>query len=93
MPEIIVIFFAALIFMGPEKMPKLAKDIGKFLRNINSTVSDLKKEIEIESEVKKDKEEIKTEFVKDFPEEKDPYLNKEETENENEEIIEDKEEK
>ena len=48
--EMMIIFFVALIFVGPEKLPSMAKDVGKFFKTLNSTINDLKSEINKEDE-------------------------------------------
>jgi Sec-independent protein translocase protein TatA len=41
----IIIFFVALIFVGPEKLPSMGRELGKFVRSLNSTLNEFKEEI------------------------------------------------
>ncbi len=58
--ELIVIFLVALIFLGPKKIPEIAKSLGKALREFRNASSDLKEEIE--KEIEETKEEIDKEL-------------------------------
>ncbi|WP_457639716.1 Sec-independent protein translocase protein TatB [Persephonella sp.] len=40
--ELIVIFIVALIVLGPKRLPEVAKTLGKFYREIRSTVDEVK---------------------------------------------------
>jgi sec-independent protein translocase protein TatA len=35
-PELVVIFFLALIFIGPKKLPEVAKGLGKAIRDFQN---------------------------------------------------------
>jgi len=50
--ELIVIFFVALMVIGPEKLPKLAKVIGKLTGRAQNYIGKLKEEIEREEKFK-----------------------------------------
>ncbi len=39
--EILLILVAALVFIGPDKLPKVAKTIGKGMRQVRSAMSDV----------------------------------------------------
>ena len=41
-PELIIIFFIALIVFGPRKLPELGKSLGKGLREFKRATDDLK---------------------------------------------------
>jgi sec-independent protein translocase protein TatA len=65
--EILLILLIALIFLGPNKLPDLAKSLGKGIREFRKATAgledDIKKEVvstgkEVVSEVKKAKDEI-----------------------------------
>jgi len=48
--ELILIFLVALIFLGPKKIPEIAKSLGKAVREFRRASSELKEEIEKEIE-------------------------------------------
>lgn len=46
-PELLVIFLLVLVLFGPDKLPDLAKQIGKGLRQLRRASDDLKRQINI----------------------------------------------
>lgn len=61
MPELIVIAVIALIVIGPEKLPGLAKTFGRMFGELKKATNEFKETIEVESnltEVKKAFEDI-----------------------------------
>ena len=48
--ELIIILLVALIFLGPKRIPEIAKSLGKALREFRRASSELKDEIEKEIE-------------------------------------------
>ena len=44
--ELVVIFFVALMVIGPEKLPKVAKVLGKLTGRAQNYIGKLKEEIE-----------------------------------------------
>jgi Tat protein translocase TatB subunit len=54
--ELILIGIVALIFLGPRKLPEIARKIGKVMADLRSTANDFKstweKEVDLEEEVK-----------------------------------------
>ena len=44
-PEIIIILLFVVIFFGSEKIPELAKGLGKAMREVKDASNDIKKEI------------------------------------------------
>ena len=44
-PEILVILLFVIIFFGSNKIPELAKGLGKAMREVNDASSEIKKEI------------------------------------------------
>ena len=50
MPELIFIFFLALLIFGPKKLPELGKQLGKGLGEFKRASNDLKRSIEEEVE-------------------------------------------
>jgi TatA/E family protein of Tat protein translocase len=51
--ELVVIFLIALIFIGPKKLPELAKGLGKGIRDFQNAAKGLGDDIQNESEVAK----------------------------------------
>ncbi|PIE61065.1 MAG: hypothetical protein CSA29_05275 [Desulfobacterales bacterium] len=51
MPEILLILAIALIVIGPQKLPELAKTLGRALGEFKRSAQDLKRAIDIESTV------------------------------------------
>ncbi len=49
MPEMLIILAVALIFLGPKKLPELAKSLGRALGEFKRATSDLKQTIESET--------------------------------------------
>ncbi|WP_456430771.1 Sec-independent protein translocase protein TatB [Thermosulfuriphilus sp.] len=47
-PELIVIFVVALIVLGPERLPELARTIAKGIAEFRRTANDVKRELEID---------------------------------------------
>ncbi|MBU2611425.1 MAG: Sec-independent protein translocase protein TatB [Chloroflexi bacterium] len=62
MNELIVIFLLAAIVLGPERLARVAREAGKFIRNLKtyfSSLSDeLKSELDILDEIKKVKDDL-----------------------------------
>lgn len=56
MPEIIVILVIALIVIGPQKLPELAKSLGKGLAEFKRAAEDFKQGVEEEARRSDDKE-------------------------------------
>jgi sec-independent protein translocase protein TatB len=61
--ELIIILVLAAIILGPERLARTARELGKFIRNVknyfNSLSGELKAELDVLDEVNKLKEEIK----------------------------------
>ena len=49
MPELIIIMIIALIVIGPQKLPDLAKSLGKGLAEFKKAAEDFKQGVEAES--------------------------------------------
>jgi Tat protein translocase TatB subunit len=83
--ELIIILIIALLILGPKEIPKVARTIGKGMRELQRAKDELKKNIEFEedtvSQVKSDfreminetEKEIKSEFKSPAPESKDQH--------------------
>ncbi len=48
LPELIVILVLALIVLGPEKLPEVAKQIAKFVNDLRKATDEFKKELELD---------------------------------------------
>ncbi|MEW6614494.1 MAG: Sec-independent protein translocase protein TatB [Thermodesulfobacteriota bacterium] len=63
-PELIVIFIVALIFIGPKKLPDLARALAKGLTEFKKAAEEVKQELDIGGELTNQKEEL----LKDYKE-------------------------
>ncbi|MFW6147301.1 MAG: Sec-independent protein translocase protein TatB [Thermodesulfobacteriota bacterium] len=52
MPELIVILVIALIFIGPKKLPDLARALGKGMAEFRKATSEIKANLDIEDELR-----------------------------------------
>ena len=59
MPELIIIFFVALLIFGPKKLPEVARSIAKTLRSVKRASMDIKQELEQEPLEGTEQEEVK----------------------------------
>jgi len=58
MPELIVILVIALIVIGPQKLPDLARSLGKGLAEFKRATEDFKQSVEDETKAAEEKERI-----------------------------------
>ena len=58
MPELIVILVIALIVLGPQKLPDLARSLGRGLAEFRRATEDFKQNIEDEARVQEEKERL-----------------------------------
>ena len=58
MPELIVILVIALIVIGPQKLPELARSLGKGLAEFKRATEDFKQSVEDETRDQDEKETI-----------------------------------
>jgi len=58
MPELIIIMVIALIVIGPQKLPDLAKSLGKGLAEFKKASDDFKRSIEAEARTPEEKEHL-----------------------------------
>ncbi len=74
MQELIVIFVVALLVFGPQKLPELARSLGKGMAELRKSLQGIKEEIDSEmGEIEKPiKEELK-DITKDIPSARDLY--------------------
>jgi sec-independent protein translocase protein TatB len=59
MGELIVIFIVALIVLGPARLPKLAQDLGKAIREFRKAADDMKQELQADDDLKRPFQELK----------------------------------
>lgn len=62
--ELIVILLLAGIILGPERLARVARELGKLVRNIKNYFSALNDELKAELEILDDIKEIKDELKK-----------------------------
>ena len=48
-PEFLVIFLLVLVLFGPDKLPELAKQVGKVIRKIRRASDDLKSQLNLDA--------------------------------------------
>jgi len=48
-PELVVIIVIALIFLGPQQLPELAKSLGKFMREVKKATNEVNRTIQREA--------------------------------------------
>jgi sec-independent protein translocase protein TatA len=63
MPELIIILVIALIVIGPQKLPDLARSLGKGLAEFKRATEDFKQSVEDEVKSADEKERIAKEVV------------------------------
>jgi TatA/E family protein of Tat protein translocase len=56
MPELIIIFFIALIFFGPRKLPELGRSLGKSLAEFKRATNELKSTLEDEIRIEEQRD-------------------------------------
>jgi sec-independent protein translocase protein TatB len=62
--ELIVIIVLAGIVLGPERLARAAREIGRFVRNVKSYFSALSSELRAELDVLDDLQKVKKELTK-----------------------------
>jgi len=58
MPELIIIMVIALIVIGPQKLPDLAKSLGKGLAEFKKATDDFKQSVDTETRTDEEKEHL-----------------------------------
>lgn len=58
MPELIIILVIALIVIGPQKLPDLARSLGKGLAEFRRATEDFKRNVEDEAKAAEEKEQL-----------------------------------
>ena len=62
--ELIVILLLAAIVLGPERLARSAREIGKFIKNVKAYFSSLSSELKSELDVLDDLEKVKKNLTK-----------------------------
>jgi len=73
--EALIIFFVALVVLGPERLPEVGRFLGKLSLEFKKAIDELKKELEIEElekEVEETKEEVRKVVTSEIEPLKDP---------------------
>ncbi len=63
--ELVIIFIVAFLVFGPEKLPELAKTLGKWFFELRKAAQDVKDQMETELDTDKEKKEEKS--AEEFP--------------------------
>lgn len=63
MPEMIVILVIALVVIGPQKLPELAKSLGKGLAEFKRATEDFRQGVEDEAKASEEKERLAREVA------------------------------
>ncbi|MBN2059330.1 MAG: twin-arginine translocase TatA/TatE family subunit [Deltaproteobacteria bacterium] len=58
LPELIVIMVIALIVLGPNKLPELAKALGKGIAEFRKAAQDIKEGLDLDDEIKEAKKDL-----------------------------------
>ncbi len=62
--ELIVIILLAAIILGPERLARSAREIGKFIKNVKSYFTSLSSELKAELDILDEMEKVKKDFLK-----------------------------
>ena len=62
--ELLVILLLAGVVLGPERLARSAKELGKFVRNVKAYISSLSGELKAELDILDDIQEIKKDLLK-----------------------------
>ncbi|MBK8824564.1 MAG: twin-arginine translocase TatA/TatE family subunit [Anaerolineales bacterium] len=62
--ELIVIVLLAAIILGPERLARSAREIGKFIKNVKSYFTSLSSELKAELDILDEMEKVKKDFLK-----------------------------
>lgn len=65
--ELILIFLIALIFIGPKKLPELAKGLGKGIREFQDAAKSLTEQVEKSVNEEEKKSEINPQTIAEHP--------------------------
>ncbi|MBK8616427.1 MAG: twin-arginine translocase TatA/TatE family subunit [Anaerolineales bacterium] len=62
--ELIVIILLAAIILGPERLARSAREIGKFIKNVKSYFTSLSSELKAELDILDEMEKVKKDLLK-----------------------------
>ncbi len=62
--ELIVIVLLAAIILGPERLARSAREIGKFIKNVKSYFTSLSSELKAELDILDEMEKVKKDLLK-----------------------------
>jgi len=62
--ELIVIILLAAIILGPERLARSAREIGKFIKNVKTYFTSLSSELKAELDILDEMEKIKKDMLK-----------------------------
>lgn len=62
--ELIVIILLAAIILGPERLARSAREIGKFVKNVKSYFTSLSSELKAELDILDEMEKVKKDILK-----------------------------
>ena len=62
--ELLVILLLAAIILGPERLARTARELGKFIRNVKSYFSSLSSELKSELDVLDELEKVRKDLTK-----------------------------
>lgn len=62
--ELLVILLLAVIVLGPERLARSARDIGKFVRNVKNYFSSLSSELKAELDVLDELDKVRKDLTK-----------------------------
>ena len=62
--EFVVVLLLAAIVLGPERLARSAREIGKFVRNVKSYFSSLSSELKAELDVLDEMQKVKKDLLK-----------------------------
>lgn len=82
MPELIIILVIALIVIGPQKLPEIARSLGKGLAEFKRAADDLRQNVNEETRAMEEKEALAKEAAakqEENTQSKDPDVKKDDT--------------
>lgn len=81
--ELLLIFIVALLVFGPEKLPEIAKNLGKAIGTFRATFDDIRRDVYVaERSLKTDFDDVEKDDIKDNSLEKNTPVEKNENKEE-----------